>query len=133
MVDGPPARRPGAGRSEAPAPSGGPPPGLARRAPAAAALLVLPLAAVYSDRERGSRAPIGPYVPAPGFPLMCMTRSTIGLLIGAGTFWYILGAALVNAAPGVRTRFSRVIYVLAVLLVIAAIVLAWMLSNFNPD
>lgn len=96
-------------------------------------LLVLPLAALYWDQVRGPRAPITPYVPAPGFPLMCMTRSTIGLLIGAGTFWYILGAALVNAALGVRTRFSRVIYVLAVLLVIAAIVLAWMLSNFNPD
>lgn len=94
-------------------------------------LLVMPLAIVYWEGR--SPNPISAYLLLPGLPLMCMTRSSVGLFVGAGLFWYILGAGLANAVLGVRTGLSRRISILAVMLVVGAVAYIWMMKDFNPD
>lgn len=96
-------------------------------------LLVLPAAALCWDERHRSGGSLLPYLLFPGFPLLCVTRSAAGLLIGAGVFWYTMASALVNAALGVRTRLSRAVFTLAVLEGALAALGVLMFSGFDPD
>lgn len=68
----------------------------------------------------------------PGLPFLCL-RSQVGMLIGAGLFWYVAGAAAAGAIflkPGGLRRTLFTLFLIAAGL--QALIL-FMFSGWDPD